>query len=194
MWNERYSVDEYIYGTEANSFLAEQAKILQGPVLSLAEGEGRNAVFIASLGLDVCGVDSSDVALNKAQKLAKSKGLEIKTEVADLKVYQPQANYYGSVVSIFAHLPNEIRKILYPRITESLKPGGIMVLEAYSEAQVTHNTGGPKDLDMLMTVEKIRKEFLNYEIILLREIEREVIEGTYHNGLASVVQFVGRKK
>ena len=194
MWNERYTVDEYIYGTEPNLFLAEHAEMLSGPVLSLAEGEGRNAVFLASLGLKVHGVDGSDVGLAKAQALARSKGVEIQTEVADLGMFEPEANHYGSVVSISAHLPSAVREKLYPLVARCLRPGGLILLEAYSENQLARDTGGPKDSDMLMTRAKIEREFPNCEPILLRELEREVCEGTYHTGVASVVQFIGRKK
>jgi cyclopropane fatty-acyl-phospholipid synthase-like methyltransferase len=194
VWNERYTVDEYIYGTEPNSFLAEHAEMLSGPVLSLAEGEGRNAVFLASLGLKVHGVDGSDVGLAKAQALARSKGVEIQTEVTDLGMFEPEANHYGSVVSISAHLPSAVREKLYPLVERCLRPGGLIFLEAYSENQLARDTGGPKDSDMLMTRAKIEREFPNCEPILLRELEREVCEGTYHTGVASVVQFIGRKK
>ena len=194
MWNQRYAGDEFAYGTEPNSFLVQNAKILIGPVLSLAEGEGRNAVFLASLGLDVLGVDGSEAGLAKAQKLAASRGLAIRTEVADLATYEPPANFFGAVVSISAHLPSDIRKRLHRLVERSLKPGGIMLLEAYTKAQVTRNTGGPKDPDMLMARVEIEKEFPNCETILSREIEREVIEGQFHTGLASVVQFIAKKK
>ncbi len=194
MWNERYGSDEFAYGTEPNSFLAENAKLLTGPVLSLAEGEGRNAVFLASLGLDVLGVDVSEVGLAKAHKLAESKGVSIRTEVADLATYAPPANTYGSVVSISAHLPSEVRRRLYPLVEQSLNPGGIIVFEAYSKSQLSRNTGGPKDPDMLMTTVDIQKEFPNCEVLLCHEIEREVVEGEFHTGLASVVQFIGKKK
>jgi cyclopropane fatty-acyl-phospholipid synthase-like methyltransferase len=193
MWDQRYAVDEYIYGTEPNSFLAEHAGMLKNPVLSLAEGEGRNAVFLASLGLEVHAVDGSNVGLAKAQALARSRGVEIQTEVADLGVFEPAANYYGSVVSIFAHLPSAIREKLYPLVEQCLKPGGIILLEAYSKDQLARDTGGPKDADMLMTQSKIEGEFPHCEPILLCELEREVCEGIYHTGVASVVQFIGRK-
>src|SRR5437867_3260153 len=98
-WNKRYANDNYLYGTEPNAFLAEHCNLLSGPVLSLSEGEGRNAVFLASRGLDVLGVDISMVALEKAKELAKSRGVEIKTQVADLATFEPEENYYGSVVS-----------------------------------------------------------------------------------------------
>ena len=194
MWNQRYGGDGFAYGTEPNSFLVENAKLLTGPVLSLAEGEGRNAVFLASLGLDVLGVDGSEVGLAKAQRLAESKGVEIRTAVADLATYEPLANFFGSVVSIFAHLPSDVRRRLYPLMEQSLKPGGIILLEAYSKSQLSRNTGGPKDPDMLMTAVDIQKEFSNCEVILCHEIEREVVEGEFHTGMASVVQFIGKKK
>ena len=194
MWNERYSENEYVYGTEPKSFLIEHANLLVGPVLSLAEGEGRNAVFLASLKLDVLGVDASDVGLSKALKLAESKDVTIHTEVADLTSYVPTANCYGSVVSIFAHLPSEVRRRLYPLIEQSLKPGGTILLEAYAKSQLSRNTGGPKDADMLLTAADIKNEFPDCDVILCQEIEREVVEGTFHTGLASVVQFIGKKR
>jgi len=193
MWNQRYAADEFAYGTEPNSFLVQNAKILIGPVLSLAEGEGRNAVFLASLGLDVLGVDGSEVGLAKAQKLAASRGLAIRTEVADLATYEPPPNCFGSVISISAHLPSDVRKRLYPLVERSLKPGGMILFEAYTKAQATRNTGGPKDPDMLMDRVDLENEFPNCETILCQEIEREVIEGKFHTGLASVVQFIARK-
>ncbi len=192
-WNGRYARDGFLYGTEPNSFLVEHRGLLRGPVLSLSEGEGRNAVFLASCGLAVLGVDISRVALEKARELAKSRNLEIQTIVADLSVFEPDKNHYGSVVSISAHLPSAVRNRLYPLIERSLKPDGIFILEAYSENQLSRDTGGPKDVDMLMTVDKIRQEFPRLEPILLREIEREVSEGEGHSGMASVVQFIAKK-
>ena len=192
-WNERYDTDEYLYGTEPNGFLAEHWKLLRGPVLSLSEGEGRNAVFLASHGLDVLGVDISPVAMEKAKRLAGSQGVKIRTRVADLATFQPEENTYGSVVSVSAHLPGAVRSRLYPFVERALKPGGILLLEAYSEDQLKRETGGPKDPDMLMTVEKIRLEFPNLKRILLRAVDREVVEGHGHTGLASVVQFIARR-
>lgn len=189
-WNERYTARGYLYGTEANAFLVENAALLRGPILSLSEGEGRNAVFMASQGFDVLGVDCSEVGLEKAQSLAKSRGVVITTEVADLGTFQPKEGHFGSVVSISAHLPGSIRARLYPLIEKALKPGGVIVLEAYSENQLGKNTGGPKDMDMLMTVEKLQNEFPNLKPILARELDREVSEGEGHTGMASVVQYI----
>lgn len=194
MWNERYASQDFVYGTEPNAFLAQNAGLLVGPILSIAEGEGRNAVFLASLGFDVLGVDSSDVGLAKAQQLAASRGVSIRTEVADLAIYKPPELSFGSVVSIFAHLPSELRRRLYPLLERCLRPGGLILLEAYTPAQLARDTGGPKDADMLMTCAKLEQEFPHCEVILSQEIEREVVEGKFHTGLASVVQFIARKK
>ena len=193
MWNERYAVDEYVYGTEPNAFLAEHARMLRGPVLSLAEGEGRNAVFLASLGLDVHGVDGSAVGLTKAQALARSRNVDIRTQVVDLRDFEPEREHYRSVVSISAHLPGAVRRRLYPLLERCLVPGGILLLEAYAEAQLARDTGGPRDADMLMTPAKISAELPGLEPILLRELERDVREGVAHTGMAAVVQFIGRK-
>lgn len=193
-WNERYDDNAYLYGTRPNSFLAQNVDALRSPVLSLSEGEGRNAVFLASHGLSVLGVDCSEVGLDKAKKLAKARNVTIETEIADLAHFKPKESHYGSVISISAHLPSTIRNQLYPLIERSLRADGILLLEAYSENQLSKDTGGPKDIDMLMTVDKLKREFTHLDTVLLREIEREVSEGKGHTGTASVVQFIARKK
>jgi len=192
-WDERFAVDEYVFGTEPNDFLVEQSSLLRSPVLSIGEGEGRNAVFLALLGLAVHAVDSSAVGLSKARALARSRGLDIHTIEADLADHVPPDSHYEAVISIFAHLPSPVRQQLYPRIARCLKPGGILLMEAYAEAQIHRDTGGPKSLDMLMSVGKVREEFPDFEPLILREIERDVCEGHGHTGAACVVQFVGRR-
>lgn len=134
------------------------------------------------------------VGLEKARKLAKSRGVKIKTKIADLANFEPEENHYGSVISISAHLPSVVRNKLYPLIERSLKPNGVLLLEAYSENQLLRDTGGPKDADMLMTIDKLNREFSSLEPVLLREVEREVSEGEGHTGMASVVQFIAKKK
>lgn len=192
-WNTRFSETEFAYGTEPNSFLAQHANQLMAPVLSIGEGEGRNAVFLATLGLQVHAVDGSEVGLAKASKWAASNNVTISTEVANLSDFIPAPNRYGGVVSIFAHLPKSIRDKLYPLLVQTLKPGGILILEAYSENQCGRGSGGPSDLDLLMTCEKVESGLVGLEPILLHEIEREVIEGKFHTGMASVIQYVGKK-
>ncbi|MGD9419603.1 MAG: SAM-dependent methyltransferase [Verrucomicrobiota bacterium JB025] len=194
MWDQRYNSEEYAYGTAPNSFLAQHADSLAGPVLSLAEGEGRNAVFLATLGLQVTGVDGSAVGLAKARKLAHSKGVTIETLVADLAHYEPPEECYRSVVSISAHLPGDVRARLYPLIERSLKPGGIFLLEEYTKDQIPRGTGGPRDPDRMTSSVDLENAFPNCDIVLSRQIEREVTEGIYHSGMASVVQFIAKKK
>ena len=120
--------------------------------------------------------------------------MSIKTKVADLSTFEPEQNHYGSVISISAHLPSSIRKRLYPLIEFSLKPEGNRTSRGILRESAVKDTGGPKDIDMLMTTEKVHREFSNLEPILLREVEREVAEGEGHTGMASVVQFIGKRK
>ena len=156
-------------------------------MLSLSEGEGRNAVFLAKKGFDVLGVDFSAIGLEKARQLAQAEQVQIRTEVADMAGYAPQAIHYGAVVSIFAHYSGTVRARLYPLIEQALKPGGIFLLEAYTEAQLPKSTGGPKNIDMLLTRDKLIRSFTAMEIMLLEELEREVCEGEGHTGLGSVI-------
>jgi cyclopropane fatty-acyl-phospholipid synthase-like methyltransferase len=193
MGDERYSIPEYLYGTEPNDFLVEQAGSLKGPVLSIGEGEGRNAVYLADRGLEVLGVDGSAVGLAKAQALADLRRVSIRTQVADLADFHPEPGHYGTVVSIFAHLPSALRERLYPLLEWSLKPGGLLLLEAYTPAQRAYDSGGPREEDLLMNSEKISAEFPGLEPVLLRELEREVMEGDFHFGRSAVVQYLGRK-
>ncbi len=134
------------------------------------------------------------MGLTKALALAQSKGVKIKTEVVDLGIFEPGENSSGSVMSIFAHLPSAMRQRLYPLVERCLRIDGILLLEAYTESQLARDTGGPKDPDMLMSLAKLEREFPNFEPILFRELDREVSEGHYHTGIASVVQFIDKKK
>ena len=193
-WDERFAGEEFFYGTAPNDFLAAHVDRLRGPVLSLAEGEGRNAVFLAERGLQVLGVDNSAVGLAKAEGLAGERGVQIQTVVADLADYEPQSGHYGAVISIFAHLPGMVRQRLYPRVEAALRPGGLLLMEAYAEAQLPRSTGGPKNLEMLVTEDKLRREFPGLEPVLLQQIERDVREGQGHSGMAVVVQFIARKR
>jgi hypothetical protein len=192
-WNQRYEEDGYAYGTQPNDFLREQAHRLQGPVLSLAEGEGRNGVFLAGKGLAVTGIDSSDVGLRKARALAHARGVSLETVVADLGHHDLGQARYGAVVAIYAHFPREFRRGLHARVREALRPGGLHLLEAYTPAQTERPTGGPRDPDLCITLDSLREDFPDFEVLIGREVERPVIEGRYHTGLASVVQWVARK-
>ena len=194
MWDQRYREQGYAFGVEPNDFLRESAAhIPAGRVLSLAEGEGRNAVYLASLGYAVTGVDQSTVGLGKARALAGGRSLVIDTQVADLADYAIEPETWDGIVSIFAHLPTAVRRRLYASVIVGLRPGGVFILEAYGPAQPTFGTGGPSDLDLLPPLAELRDELDGLEFVIARELERPVVEGRYHTGQASVVQIVGRK-
>jgi SAM-dependent methyltransferase len=191
MWNERYSQPGFVYGTEPNEFLAAVAgQIPPGPVLSLAEGEGRNAAFLASLGHRVVAVDQSDVGLAKARRLAADRSLTIETVCADLERYAIEPGAWAGIVSIFCHLPRRIRVPLHAAAVRGLRPSGVFVLEAYTPQQIGRGTGGPEDPDMMPTLADLKEELAGLEFTHARELDREVREGAYHAGLASVVQVV----
>lgn len=194
MWDERYSQPGFAYGTEPNEFLAAAAgRIPVGPVLSIGEGEGRNAAFLAGLGHRVVAVDQSEVGLAKAQKLAADRGLSIETVCADLSAFPIEPGAWAGIVSVFCHLPRRIRRPLYAAAVRGLRPGGVLVLEAYTPEQINRGTGGPKDPDMLPTLAELTEELAGLEFLHARELDREVREGAYHTGVASVVQIIGVK-
>jgi SAM-dependent methyltransferase len=195
MWNERYSESGFAYGVEPNDFLVEvAAHIPPGPVLCLAEGEGRNAAFVAARGHAVLAVDQSHVGLEKARALAAERGLAIATQVADLADFEFERDRYAGIISIWAHLPPLVRQRVHQRCVQALAPGGVMVLEAYTPSQVGRGTGGPQDPLMCMTAERLRSELAGLHFESLTERERLVAEGKYHNGLSAVVQMLARKR
>lgn len=194
MWDERYSTAEFAYGTEANTFLAQHFSCIpQGRVLSLAEGEGRNAVFLAKQGYRVTAVDASLVGLQKAQKLAAQHGVEIECIHADLADFELGTEQWHGIVSIFCPLPSAIRKQLYQKVAASLMPGGVFLLEAYTPAQLQYPTGGGKSADVLQTAASLCEELPTLHFSHLMELEREVLEGIYHTGLGAVVQAIASK-
>jgi len=194
MWDVRYSDTEYVYGTAPNEFLAGVAgQIPKGRVLSLAEGEGRNAVYLAELGYKVLGVDASAVGLGKAQRLATARGVTIETRVADLAGFAITPNNWDAIISIFCHLPSGIRSSVHRRVVAGLRPGGMLVLEAYTPAQLKLKTGGPPTADMAMTLNVLKSELEGLRFIHARELERDVIEGKFHTGRGAVVQVVAVK-
>ncbi|MFN8589128.1 MAG: class I SAM-dependent methyltransferase [Candidatus Eisenbacteria bacterium] len=194
-WDERYAVDSWAFGDQPNDFLREHAHRLpaRGRVLCLAEGEGRNAVHLAELGHDVTGVDLSGVGLAKAQALATARGVRISTEIGDLASWPIGEACWDGIVSVFAHVPLAVRRALHPRVVAGLRPGGVLLLEAYRPEQLGRGGGGPNDDSKLMTLAQLRDELAGLEFELARELEREVVEGRYHSGMAAVVQVAARK-
>ncbi|WP_367109516.1 class I SAM-dependent methyltransferase [uncultured Psychrobacter sp.] len=199
MWNERYSTVEYIFGTQPNDFLKEQFKKIPagGRVLCLAEGEGRNAVFLAEQGYQVTAMDLSDVGLNKALKLASERGVEIITQIADLADYQFGEDEWDGIISIWAHMPETVRQYVHAQIGPALKPNGVFIVEAYTEQQLDMEAiGGPpaSQKERFNSLGNLQTELAELEEIIGVEKQRMIFEGKHHQGLSAVVQFIGRKK
>jgi SAM-dependent methyltransferase len=194
LWDERYSQSEFVYGTEPNEFLASVAgQIPRGPVLMLGDGEGRNGVFLAGLGYDVVAVDQSAIGLAKARRLAEDRGVRLESQQADLRDYAIEPGAWAGIVSIFCHLPPEIRVPLHAAVVRGLRPGGVFVLEAYTPGQLGRGTGGPPCAEMLLSLDDLKREAAGLEFLYATELERVVREGMCHTGLASVVQLVARR-
>ncbi|MCX9157423.1 class I SAM-dependent methyltransferase [Niveibacterium sp. 24ML] len=194
VWDERYSQPGFYYGDTPNDFLREHAsRIPPGEVLCLGEGEGRNALYLAQLGYQVTAVDSSAVGLEKLSKRAEAGGLLIRTVCADLAKYDFGSARWSAVVSIFCHLPPPLRAFVHARAVSALRPGGLVLLEAYTPRQLQLGTGGPKDQSLLYEMRTLASDFAALRREHLAELEREVIEGIGHTGRASVVQLIGAR-
>jgi len=194
MWDQRYNTAEFVYGEEPNSFLvASVHHLVPGSLLCLAEGEGRNGVFLARKGFQVMAVDSSAVGLQKAGKLAARHKVDLRTVVADLAEYEIEADSVDNIVSIFCHLPPVVRKRVHRAVVHGLRPGGILILEAYTPDQLQLKTGGPPGKEMMMTLHELRSELAGLDFVFARETEREVVEGRLHTGVGAVVQVIARK-
>lgn len=195
MWDKRYGTEEYAYGKAPNNFLEENFHVIpKGKVLSLAEGEGRNAVFLAKQGYSVTAVDGSQVGLRKAQKLAEENGGAIELVHADLVDFDIGENRWDGIVSIFCPLPSALRKELHKKVVVGLKPNGVFLVEAYTPDQLKHGTGGGNSADTMTTKESLLLELEGLKFIHLIELERNVVEGIYHKGLGAVVQAIASKE
>ena len=194
MWDQRYNTPEYIYGKTPNDFLVEMIdRLPKGEVLSLAEGEGRNGVYLAQQGCRVTGVDSSAVALQKAQNLATERGVQLTTLHRNLSELEIEPAAWDAVVSIFCHLPAPLRASLHRQVVQGLRPGGCLLLEAYTPRQLEFRTGGPPTIELMMDLKTLRQELKGLNLEHAREVERDIREGSYHNGRSAVVQILARK-
>lgn len=195
MWDERYSSEEYAYGKTPNGFLEENYKAIpKGKILSLAEGEGRNAVFLAKQGYSLTAVDGSRVGLSKAKKLAEENGVEIELIHADLADFEIGENQWDGIISIFCPLPSTIRKELYKKVVVGLKTNGVFFLEAYTPNQIKYGTGGGNQVDTMQSKESLMVELNGLKFTHLVERERNILEGVYHTGIGAVVQLIAMKK
>jgi len=199
-WNERYKQEKYAYGKVPNSFFREKLSKLQpGNILLPSEGEGRNAVYAATLNWDVSAFDISEEGKNKAEKLAKENFVSIKYLIGNFPNLNYQNEQFDVIALIFAHYPTHIKKEYFPLFDKKLKSGGLIIFEGFSKNNLKYkkdnpNIGGPKNINALYTTDELKSFFNNYDIIELEEKEIELQEGLYHNGRGSVVRFVGKKK
>lgn len=195
IWNERYLDDTFFYGSEPNDFLKDASKLIPAgaKVLCLAEGEGRNAVYLATLGLNVTAIDQSEVGLAKLHDFAKQKKVEVRTIAADLEEYKIEENKWDVIVSIWCHLPSGLRKKVHNDCVKGLKKSGLFILEAYTPKQLELKTGGPNNTDLLMTKAELINELEGLDFTTIQEIERDIHEGLGHNGMSAVIQVIAAK-
>jgi 2-polyprenyl-3-methyl-5-hydroxy-6-metoxy-1,4-benzoquinol methylase len=192
-WNHMYSAADYAYGVEPNDFLTTVPFKANSKILCLAEGQGRNAFYLATQGHDVTMIDYSETGLHRAQELATIKGVAINTQLADLSDYRFEKEKWDAIVVIFGHFPSHIRNTIYTQIPDALKHDGKFVSETYSAEQIAFGTGGPKDPDMMPTEKELHEYFQSFKELSIQKIQRTIHEGSYHNGESSVIQVIAQK-
>jgi SAM-dependent methyltransferase len=196
-WDERYAEDGFAFGTEPNDFLRDVAdRLPKGRTLCLGDGEGRNGVFLAQLGHDVVTVDLSPVGVVKARRLASDRGTSIDARVADLETFELGLNSWDCIVSVFCHLPPPLRHKVHSSVPAALRSHGCFVLEAYRTANIGRGVGGPQNPEMTVELEDILSDIGSSNGMTIevgREIERDIVEGKYHNGMSATTQVLARK-
>lgn len=195
-WDERYSSKEYVYGEAPNDFLVEAGTHLppKARVLSLGEGEGRNAVYLAKQGHHVTAVDLSPVGMEKGRALAERAGVTLECVVADLGQWTPPANAFDAVLMVWLHLPSAMRPAVMRNAVAALVPGGLVLSEVYRPEQLLHKTGGPPSADALVSLKQMQEELGDLEWLVAREVTRHIAEGPHHHGPSATVQLVARKR
>jgi SAM-dependent methyltransferase len=193
-WDQRFSSEEYIYGTFPNQFFREKiAGLAPGTLLLPAEGEGRNATYAALQGWKVTAMDFSEQAKAKALKLAEINHVRFEYLVDDLRTIDFGAEKYDAAALIYAHMFPDYRREVHERIVRSLKPGGYIILEGFNKKQVRNVSGGPKTEDLLYSIPELAGDFKGLEIILLEELTGDLSQGTYHQGKADMIRLFGKK-
>jgi SAM-dependent methyltransferase len=195
-WDARYRSEEYIFGTRPNAFLASQEEHLAAGtrVLAVADGEGRNGVWLAQRGCKVCSVDISPVAIEKAKNLALDRNVHIDFAIADLMEWEWPEVAFDVVVCIFIQFASpRMRKKLFDGFWRTLRPGGVVIMEGYGVKQLQYTSGGPRELENLYTPQILRDAFAEWEMLLLREYDAVLDEGPRHRGMAALVDLVARK-
>lgn len=196
MWNERYSKAGYLFGTAPAQFLQEhQAYLTKGlRALAVADGEGRNSVYMASKGMDVTAMDSSDIAVEKARALALANTVDVDFRVGDILGWDWNAQSYDLVAGIFIQFAGPaFRDEIFAGMKQAVKPGGILMLHGYTPKQLEFGTGGPGRLENLYTPEMLEHAFADFEILELKSYECEIDEGPGHSGMSALVDLVARR-
>lgn len=193
-WDERYSNSEFVYGTAPNDFFKEWIdKQKPGTILFPCEGEGRNAVYAATKGWDANAFDFSEKGKEKAERLAASLKVSIDYEVSEALYYNNNKKF-DAIVLIFAHFPEITRKNIHRRLSAMLKPGGTLLLEAFSTDQIKYASGGPRNIELLYSMKLLKDDFSELEIQLLQNKEIQLYEGLFHGGKADVVRLIAKKR
>lgn len=194
-WNTRFQAESYVYGKEPNVFLTEMQKKLNlsGDALAIAEGEGRNAVFLAEQGMNVTAWDYAESGLTKTKRLAEERDVKVQTKLVDLNNAIWEKNQWDELICIFGHFPTELRLKTLQGVKEAVKSGGYYITEVYSLYQIPYNSGGPREVDLLYRPEEFLQTFADWRIVhfFMGEVVRH--EGELHNGLAHVIQFAAQK-
>lgn len=195
-WNARYAGDGLLFGDRPNAFLERNRELLRSGMraLAVADGEGRNGVWLAEQGLDVLSVDISDLAQAKAARLAEARRVRLELRLADLTAWEWPASQFDVVVAIFIQFadPGE-RDRIFAGMKRASKPGGIVLLEGYRSEQIAYGTGGPAAVENLYTEALLRDAFADFEILSLASYDAEVREGAGHSGMSALVDLVARK-
>ncbi|GAB6051980.1 class I SAM-dependent methyltransferase [Magnetospira thiophila] len=194
-WHDRFNVDDYIYGTAPNRFLVSQAHRLRPgqSCLAVADGEGRNGVWLAEQGLIVHSVDGAASGLAKARKLAETRGVPLHTELADLRHWNWPKATYDVVAALFIHFASDDRPTMHRAMAEALKPGGLLLMEVFHPDQLAYKTGGPPVVDMLYAAATLREDFNGLTIESLEECRTELDEGVLHSGTAAVTRLIATR-
>ena len=197
MWNERYSQPGFLFGTDPARFLVEQEQYLERgkTALAIADGEGRNSVFMAEKGMIVTAQDASDVAVEKARGLAAARGASVDYRLGDLRDFDWGATQYDLVAAIFIQFAEPaFRDDIFRGVQQALKPGGILLLHGYRPEQIDYGTGGPPCAENMYTTDMLASAFAGMEILRLEGYDREVQEGRGHSGMSALIDLVARKR
>lgn len=195
-WDQKFQQQEYLYGTKPSQFIVDQQNWLKPGqnALSVADGEGRNSVFMSQIGVQVTAMDSSSVGIAKARKLADSHSVKVNFQHADLLDWQWEANTYDLVAAIFIQFADpDFRAKIFSGMIKTLVPGGILLLHGYTPRQLEYGTGGPSKANLLYTREMLDEAFQAMEIIRLEEYDRELQEGAGHSGMSALIDLIARK-